>query len=392
MRRTSLAAVVVALAAAAGVAQTPPTLLPESVAPPPPTIIADPPPTEVVEVVEVVSPVETLVAPRLVVSADFGPAFGGWGLWRKGTLAPTQLFARPQLFPVPIAEFDHTVTPDTALAARVGVSYKFERMPLTVTGSWETYHRNAETRLLGYDPLLVPHLSGINRFNEKKRQGTSSYSGQDAYLQEYADSTSGADHRQYPRVQMRSVPSEPHWLQSRVSANVTDFTLAYQLWAPPGASGAQIHLLAGGRYGGFFADDRASGDVYEQSASNWFGGFGPHGGLRIEYRFWPQHHNRIGSIGFWWDTRGGALVGQITQRFREFDPVNGGAEPFREQVLQTDRTVPFIASEFGISARGRWCEGSIGVRYSQYWGIGDIGASRLDFAAVALVFGVAVGF
>lgn len=396
MRPTPLSLVVVVLLAFTATAQPPlpPPLPPppEIVAPPPTTVIADPLP-EVTEVVEVVSPVETLVAPQFAVNADFGPVLGSWSLWRKGALVPPQPFGRPNFFPVPIADFDRTVTADDALTARVSASYTFERMPLTVTGAWETYQMNAETRLLGYDPLLAPHLSGINDFNEKKRQGTTTYTGPDAYLREYADSTANVDEKQYPRVQMRSVPGEPQWLQSRVTANVADVNLSYQLWTPRWRwSQVFIHLQGGARYGGFFADDRATGDTYRQAASNWFSGFGPQGGLRLEYRLWPKFDRRFGTLGFWGDVRGGALVGQATQRFCEFDPVFGGADQYRELVLQANRTVPFLASELGITARGNWWQGSIGVRYSQYWGIGNVGASRLDFAAVALVFGLGVGF
>lgn len=354
-----------------------------------------PPPAEVVEIVR---PVE-LPTRRIFVGGDIGATFGGWGVWRGGTISPPQAFARRQaLFPLPVAEYAHDIPDDFSIAARVLAGYTFEQAPVSVVGSWETYHRAAKTWLLGYDPVVVPNLRGLNLYGARmrERQRDRSRAAEDPVADLFGNLISPddeVDDRPFPRFQMRRVPSDPHWLKSRVSANIADVTVAYRVWTPREASGVQYHLLVGGRYGGFFADDRATGSGYEQSASNWFAGFGPHGGLRAEYHFRKREESDPMGFRAWADARGGALYGQITQRFREFDAVNGADSPFRELVVRADRTVPFLATEVGFGLfgpRGGWL--TVGVRYSQYWGIGDVGPSRLSFAAVAGYLGVGVGF
>jgi hypothetical protein len=363
------------ITAAAGVAQPPLDL--------------EPPPAEVVEVVRTIAPPTS----RIFVGGEIGPAFGGWGLWRNGTLRPTQPFAtRSVLFPIPVAEYDQNIDKNLSLAGRVVAGYGFAELPLTVYGSWETYHRTAETWLLGFDPAIAPLVGGLNRYNARVRdQSRDRYDPVEDALWFVPDEP--VDHRKYPRFQMRDVPGEPMWLRSRVSGHVADATLAYRVWTPRESAGVTYQALAGGRYGGFFADDRAKGGRYEQTASNWFSGFGPHGGLRIDYRFGKREDTDPVDIRLWGEARGGALYGQITQRFREYDPDFGGDRPFRELVLTADRTVPFLATELGVGlfgARGGWV--SVGVRYSHYWGVGNVGNSTLDFAAVAGFISFGVGF
>lgn len=363
-----------------------------AVAQPPAEVVVAPPAEEAVEVVR--QPVQP--PRRLTLGGDIGPVFGGWGMWRAGTLQPTEPFAvRSHLFPIPVADYAHDVKYNLSIAARVIAGYTFENLPLSVSGSWETYHRHAETLLLGFDPYTAGLLGGLNTYNSRIRQPQGSWAPEaDDVLGPWVDSDDEVgDHRQFPRLQLRRVPSEGHRLRSRVSVNIADFTLAYKLWSPREASGVEYRLLAGGRYGGFFTDDRAAGHGYEQSASNWFGGFGPHGGVRIDYRFNKRDDTDPAEFRLWGDVRGGALYGEVVQRFREADRVLAPDSPFRELVVRADRTVPFLATELGFGlfgARGGWL--SVGVRYGHYWGIGDVGASRLSFAAVSGFFSLGFGF
>jgi hypothetical protein len=367
-------------------------LLVASVAVAQPPAEVTPPPPEVIEAA--VSPVATLTAPRVAVGVEFGTVFGDWGVWRPGRLVPSQAFAvRQPLFPIPVAEYHHDIDANLSLTARVSAAYTLDRLPLTVIGSWETYQRHAETLLLGYDPLTATLMSALNHYNARVRENNRRSSDDEAVPYagfDYGDLPEG-DHRKFPRLQMRSIPSDAHRLRSRVAVNVTDITLAYKVWTPREAAGVEYRLLAGGRYGGFFADDRAAGAGYEQSASSWFAGYGPHGGLRADWHLTPIA-DRDARIGFWLDARGGALFGRATQRFREIDQLWGGAAPFRELVQSADRTVPFLATELGVGLGGRRAYFGCGVRYSHYWGIGDVGPSRLDFAAVAGFLRLEVGF
>ncbi len=388
-----IALLFVVLTASVAVAQPPPVVAP----PPPAVVVPPPPPPPPEEVVTVEQPVDKPLR-RVTVGGEFGPVFGGWGIWRGGgALVPPQAFGnRPQLFPVPAAEYAPDIKHNHALAARAAVGYTFEYMPLTATGSWETYQRHAETLLLGYNPDVAPLLGGLNDYNERVRspRGTWTNNNNDLFSTwvDDGDHTPGS-HRDFPRLQMRSVPSaEQHRLRSRVTGNVADFTLAYKVWTPREARGVEYRLLGGGRFGGFFADDVAVNERHEQSASNWYGGFGPHGGVRIDYRLGKREDSDPAEFRFWGEARGGALYGQITQRFTELDRL-APADPYRELALHADRTVPFLATEMGFGifgARGGWL--SVGVRYSHYWGVGNVGASKLDFAAIAGFLSLGVGF
>ncbi len=333
---------------------------------------------------------------RLTLGGEFGPAFGGSGLWRAGTLSPPRAFGnRPQLFPIPTAEYAGDVKYNHSLAARVVAGYTFEYLPLTATGSWETYHRHAETLLLGYNPDVAPLLGGLNEYNERVRRprGDWTPTTDDLFVWDSPNDPPEGNHRDFPRLQMRNVPQpEQHRLRSRVTANVADFTLAYKVWTPREAKGVEYRVLGGGRFGGFFADDVAVNATHEQSASNWYGGFGPHGGVRIDYRFDKREDSDPVGFRLWGEVRGGALYGQVVQRFRELDRT-ASADPYRELVLRADRTVPFVAAESGFGlfgAKGGWI--TVGVRYSHYWGVGNVGDSRLNFAAVAGFLGLGVGF
>lgn len=362
--------------------------------PPAPEVPPPPPPPEEVTVVE-----QPVVRPnlRLTVGGEFGPAFGGSGLWRAGTLSPPRPFGnRPQLFPIPTADYADDVKHNHSLAARVVAGYTFEYLPLTATGSWETYQRHAETLLLGYNPDVAPLLGGLNDYNERIRRPQERWENVgDDLVSSWVDNGSQpvGNHRDFPRLQMRNVPQpEQHRLRSRVTANIADFSLAYKVWTPREAKGVEYRLLGGGRFGGFFADDVAVNATHEQSASNWFGGFGPHGGARINYRMGKQEDSDPIEFRMWGEARGGALYGQITQRFRELDRL-APADPYRELVLRADRTVPFLATELGFGlfgSRGGWL--TVGVRYSHYWGVGNVGDSRLNFAAVAGFLGLGFGF
>lgn len=360
----------------------------EPVTPPPP------PPEGVAEVTQVMAPRVPL---RLTVGGEFGPVFGGWGLWRGGgALVPPAGFAhRSTLFPIPVAEYADDVRYNHSLAARVLVGYQFESLPLSATASWEGYHRHAETLLLGFDPQVAPLLGGLNDYNRRVREPQRGWEdlGDDLAGPWAGDDQPAGSHRDFPRLQMRTVPhSEGHRLRSRVTGNVADFTLAYKLWSPREASGVEYRLLGGGRFGGFFADDVAAGYGYEQTASNWFGGFGPHGGLRVDYRLGKREDSDPVQFRVWADAKGGALYGQITQRFREHDPLFPSA-PYRELVTRGDRTVPFLSTEVGFGLfgeRGGWL--SVGVRYSHYWGVGNLAGSQLDFAAVAGFLSLGIGF
>lgn len=336
------------------------------VPPPPPAVVLPDPqplPPEVPPEPGFVPPVVEPFVPRFTLTADFG----GGAVGRQGRVRPTEPFAsRWWLFPSPSADLE------SAIATRVAVGYQFERLPaLSVGVAWEGYFADARSVLLGYDPVSANLLGGLNRYNETRRE----------------DEVAG----NWPRLQMRDVPSEGMTLRSRVTAHVGEAAAGWKVWTPREASGVQYRLIAGGRYGGFFSDDAADGYGYGQRASNWFAGVGPVGGGRFDFTFRGTHHPDR-AANFHLDVRGGVLFGDVTQRFREVDPVLSPAAPYREWTQTGRAEVPFLSAETGLTVGGPGMRWGVGVRYTHYWGVGRLGPSDRDFNAVVGFVQFAAGF
>jgi hypothetical protein len=352
----------------------PPEPVPQSASPPPvPVPLVSTPPTDAVpnsppDVTVVTTVVKPTEPRRFLLGGEVGPIIA---TWRNGTLRPSELFAvRSPLFPIPNAKYDPDIDHNTSIAARVFAGYTFEHLPLTASVGWETYHRRAETVLLGYDPLAAGYLHGLNDYNAQQRE----------------HDVPG----RWPWLQLRGLPSEAHELRSRTAVNVADATLAWKVWTPRETNGVEYRVLAGGRFGGFYFDDLAFGSGYEQSASSWYSGGGPQGGLRIDYA--PLNLDKVRTHNLWLDVRGGALFGEVTQRFREVDTVWGGNTPYRELAQRGNRTVPFLSTEAGWGLGGPAVRLSVVVRYSQYWGVANVGPSSGDFGVVAGFLRLEAGF
>jgi hypothetical protein len=297
----------------------------------------------------------------------FDAQFGGGSVGRWGSLRPAERFAnRWWLFPIPSANSE------SAVASRVLVGYQFERLPaLSVGLAWEGYFADARTVLLGHDPTVRGLLGGLNTYNEERRE----------------DNTPG----NWPRLQMRDAVSEGMTLHSRTTAHIAEAAAYWKVWTPREAAGVQYRLIAGGRYGGFFTDDAADGYGYGQRAGNWFAGFGPVGGGRVDFTLRGlEHPDRAATL--YADVRGGVLFGTATQRFKEVDPVLSPATPYREWEQSARREVPFLSVETGVMLGGTGVRWGAGVRYTQYWGVGHVGPSAKDFQAFVGFVQVSAGF
>ena len=89
---------------------------------------------------------------------------------------------------------------------------------------------------------------------------------------------------------------------------------------------------------------------------------------------------------------GGVLFGHAEQTFRETDLF---ADRYREVRVCGDESVPFLNVEAGLRSGTGWADrlsSRVGVRYTRYWGVGDLGASRLDFQALTVFVGLDLRF
>ena len=347
---------------AAELAKSPPMLastelpkLPETIGEPVPIVVDEQPP----------EPIE-LVSRRFFANADLGVA----GVSGTGKLKPSRGFGnRSILFPMPSAELDAAIT------TRIEFGYNFEKLPLTLTLGWEHFSTQGQAILVGYDSVAANYLDDINRLRDENRD---------------------VDNRRWTQfdrddelpVLMRAVPSDAHRLRTRSTGHVAEGVLSYSLPGRKLGARTVVHrILAGVRYGAFFADDRAIGAGYEQSASSWFDGVGPVLGLRREA------FGTSSGTGVYFDVRGGALIGQSRTRFREIDTVfNFGAPAFREQQFRSDRAVPFLSAETGISSQFWFCRWTLGLRYGQYWGAGNAGESTRDVSLFGGFLRAEIGF
>lgn len=316
---------------------------------PPPQVIPQDRPAEVL--------VEEVPRTRWLLDAELGAGL----LELPGTLVPPSNFqpAKSLLFPFPSAKLTSNI------AARVAFGYEFERFPGTIEAAWEGYSAEGKAMLLGSDPTaaaLIPLL-------EQYRQNSS-------------------DPDSLPTVMMRNVIGLPADLRSRATATLADLVYKHRIWTPREARGVTFQLLAGARYGNFFSDDLAEGYGYRQWVSNSFSGVGPIGGFRIEKKLRNGFAGNEGSVFFGFAA--GTLFGDITQRFREFDPYP--VPRYTETVSTGSRSVPFLTTELGLSSISVFPSRvrlSAGVRFSQYFTVGRLGNSQLDVRSlVGFVRGV----
>ncbi len=309
----------------------PPPSPPTPPPPPPPPVVIEPPPPPAVEV---------LTDPPLpwrmpwTISADLGVGDGGM----YGTLAPPPGFhpTRRAVFPLPSARLDGFVNP------RITLGYDLAPLvPGTLAVTWDAFFAEGDDLLIG------------------------------------------------PPPPGHAFPTVDALLRSRADVNLVDLTYSAVLWSGVrnDGPGATLAVKVGGRLGGFYTDDRAEGYGYGQWVSNWFFGAGPLVGLRGELPFGLSIAGRRPVLFAGVD--GGVLFGRDHQTFREADLFARRA--YREACMCGDRSVPFLSAEAGVATRpgpdDRW-RSRFGVRFTQFWGVGDLGPSRLDFQAVTAFIGV----
>jgi hypothetical protein len=283
-----------------------------------------------------------------------------------GRLIPPRGFrpSRPFLFPLPSADLGGFINP------RVALSYDFAPLvPGELGVAWQAFSGEGDAILLGYDPLAALVLPAI----ERRRRTAAEV---------------------WPALLLRATPAQNALLRSRADVNLFDVT--YSAWLgsepPPVGARAGVQLRVGVRLGTFFNDDRATAVGYEQWVSNWFAGAGPMAGLTGELPIGWAFMGRQQALFLGVD--GGVLFGRTEQTFRETDLISL-YPAYREACVCGDRSVPFLNVEAGLKCGPNWGDrfGSrVGVRYTRYWGVGDLGASQLDFQALTVFVGLDLKF
>jgi hypothetical protein len=303
--------------------------------------------------VEVLAGPYPLRPPPWTVTAEIGVGGGDF----SGTVIPPRGFkpSRPYHFPLPSARLDGFVNPRVAIARDLA-----PLVPGVLGVEWQGFSAEGEAILFGYDPVAAVILPVIER---ARRRGKADL---------------------YPALLIRPTPAHTAHLRSRADINLLDATYTDVLWERWDAvhPSTVVRWKVGGRLGGFFNDDQAVAFGYDQWVSNWYIGAGPLVGLSADVPLDPQIVSGMQALFVGVD--GGVLFGRNRQRFRETD-LFADRPRYREAVVCGDRAVPFLSVEAGVAHRPLAWERvgtRFGVRYVQFWGVADLGPSKLDFHAV----------
>lgn len=334
---------ITALLAVALLSPTAPAAEPVTI--PPPPVQVDAPPAEPPVFVE---------PPAATEWRYLFAEIGGGVANVSGTIRVPPGFAasRPGMFPIPTAKLD------SPLYARVAGGFDLRFAPGRLDLAWESYSVSGTGILLGYDPNAALFLPGLEAYRTGNTAGAS-----------------------LPSLQIRDTVGINTDIRSRADLNAVDVMYSVPVWEPRGTDGPVLRAAVGGRYAGFYADDRATGNGYQQTASTWFAGGGPHVAGRLDLPFGPVHEGW--GRGITVAVGGGALFGPARQRVREVDLFDGST-PYREATQSATRAVEFLTGELGYTATAMpagTLSGTFGVRYTQYWGLGDLGGSQVGFAA-----------
>ena len=315
--------------------------------------------------------------PPFTLGLEIGAGVGGF----YGSLRSPPGFApnRPLLFPIPSAPLD------AVFAARAGFSYELARfLPGQVRVGWEHYGGQGEAILFGYDPmgaLFLRNLKDIQNDYDDRTSHDEHDPHADHRYHDYRDDIIDMD---IPQLLMRDSPAETAIVRSRVDVNLIDFAYTLPLFGPDQDCGPGLAVWAkvGSRAGWFYADDRAVGSGYAQTVSNWYSGVGPVAGVRTDILYGDPVAGRRPALSLAVD--GGVLFGESRVRFREVD-LSAPNPVYREAAVTGERDVPFVSAELSLGFHTGPILGSlttVGVRYTQFWGIGRVGNSDQDFLAV----------
>jgi hypothetical protein len=132
----------------------------------------------------------------------------------------------------------------------------------------------------------------------------------------------------------------------------------------------------GARLASIFFDTQASGPFYDRHISNYFFGAGPHAGLRLT--------RVLGDSGVAVMSRvdAGAVIGRVHQQFADtvFDGMGNGIG-FGYTSQAATQGIPVLVVELGLGAapgNSAWGQWQVGYQFEQWWGVGNVGASRAD--------------
>ncbi len=166
-------------------------------------------------------------------------------------------------------------------------------------------------------------------------------------------------------------------IHSRLDLNQFDFDYVTAPYSPTPFWDLQGRV--GIRLADVFFDTNASLlDLNLQGASNNFIGAGPHFSLAAERRF-PV----VDGLAAFGRIDGGALVGQVHQRFREQFPLPDGTTFAGGDTQQGTQTVPVLSLQAGLSytpPRMDYIHFLFGYQFEDWWNVGRLDGSQGSFS------------
>jgi major outer membrane protein len=175
-------------------------------------------------------------------------------------------------------------------------------------------------------------------------------------------------------------------LTGRLSANIVDLDyvsreLLYRAIMPNLTR--DVDFRFGIRTATVFFDSRAVGhQILNEHMSNMFAGVGPRVGFDASR--WV-----FGGLGFYFQSEGSALVGQVHQRFSETALVNGSRLIASSSTPYQSTGVGILALESGLRWVPRWNENlrlSIGYHWERWWNVGAADGSNAELTLQGIFF------
>jgi hypothetical protein len=136
----------------------------------------------------------------------------------------------------------------------------------------------------------------------------------------------------------------------------------------------------GVRYGNVFFDSREVNDAFDQQASNYFTGLGPHARLDL-----LRHVAAAPGLALWTRFDGSAMWGRVSQRFRDLETAADGTQSFNSFEQNSTQMVPTLLLQVGLAYTPPGRDNlhfNLSYLFERWWYVGQVGFSGTSGANV----------
>jgi hypothetical protein len=176
--------------------------------------------------------------------------------------------------------------------------------------------------------------------------------------------------------------------RSRLNLNQFDLDYASARYSP--GPFWDLKWVIGAQLATVFFDSRAENPFFEQHASNYFAGVGPHFGVDADRRF-----KLLEGLSAFGRMDGAVEIGQVRQHFHESAVQADGTVLNGDFSQQKTQTVPVLTLEGGLRyapPRMEFLHLSTGYQFERWWRLGTVGDSRGELTTQGVFFRAEVDY